>query len=282
MPRITYVNGRYLPHNHAMVHVEDRGFQFADSVYEVLAVEQGRACHLDQHLDRLDRSLAALAIAWPVPRRVLGQIVARVVARNRLCGGVVYIQVSRGVARRNHFFPADTPTSLVVSAWAHAGPAANAVRNGVRVLTCPDIRWKRPDIKTTGLLPNLLARQAAREAGAFEAVLVDPAGWVTEGSSSNLFAVLADGTLATHPADQEVLGGVTRANVLALARAEGMSVAETAFTLADLVQAREAFLTGTTITVLPVVQVDDMPIGDGRPGPVSRRLRQLYQGLRLS
>jgi D-alanine transaminase len=280
MARITYVNGRYLPHSDAFVHVEDRGYQFADAVYEVLSVVAGRLCHVQQHLDRLERSLGALAIAWPVRRTVLPVILARVVAMNHVGDGVVYLQVSRGVAHRNHAFPADTPTSLVVSAWPQGGPSAEQVEKGVAVVTRPDQRWKRPDIKTVGLLPNLLARQSAKEAGAYEAWLVNEHGHVTEGSATNAFIIAPDGALLTHPADGSILGGVTRANVLELARKIGLEVGERPFTVAEAQAAREAFVSGTTVTVLPVTAIDGHPVGEGRAGPLSLHLRTLYQELR--
>ncbi len=276
MPRVSYVNGRYVPHHDAVLHIEDRGTQFADAVYEVLPVVAGRIRHLEQHLDRLGRSLAALELAWPVARRVLPLILAEVARRNRVGGGIVYLQVSRGVAHRNHPFPADAKPSLVVSAWAQPGPSAVMVAAGVAVVTRPDQRRKRPDIKTVGLLANVLGRQSAREAGAYEAWLVDQRGRVTEGSATNAFIVAADGTVVTHPADAAILGGVTRANVLALARAAGLAVAERPFTVAEAQAAREAFLTGTTVMVLPVVRIDGVAIADGRPGTLTRRLRALY------
>ncbi|MBC7953903.1 MAG: D-amino-acid transaminase [Rhodospirillaceae bacterium] len=280
MPRITYVNGAYVPHHEAAVHVEDRGHQFADAVYEVVAVAGGRLCHLDQHLDRLERSLGALSMAAPVSRRVLPVILARVVKLNRVTHGLVYVQISRGVAPRNHFFPADTAPSLVVSAWPVKGPSAEQVEKGVAVATRPDQRWKRPDIKAVGLLPNLLARQWAKEAGAYEAWLVNDGGFVTEGSATNAFIIAKDGALLTHPDDSSILGGVTRSNVLRLARHLGLEVVERAFTVAEALSAREAFLTGTTLMVLPVTRVDGQTVGEGRPGPVTLKLRALYQELR--
>lgn len=283
MTRIAYVNGQYLHHSLAGLHIEDRGTQFADAVYEVVAIRNGRPCHLEQHLDRLGRSLAALAIAWPVPRRVLPHILAEVVRRNRLGDGVAYLQVSRGVAHRNHAFPADTQPSLVVSAWRQPGPSAAAAEQGVAVVTAPDQRWKRPDIKTVGLLANVLARQAAKEAGAYEAWLVDEErGVVTEGSATNAYIVDGQGRVVTHPADGHVLGGVTRCNILTLAAEAGIPVEERPFTVAEAMAAAEAFASGTTATVLPVTRIDGRPVGSGRPGPVTRRLRALYQDLRPS
>lgn len=280
MARISYVNGQYELHAEAGVHIEDRGFQFADAVYEVLPVAGGRLYHLNQHLDRLERSLGALAIAWPVSRRVLPLILARVVKLNRVSDGIVYVQISRGTAPRNHTFPTETAPSLVVSAWTHKGPTAEAVANGVAVVTRPDQRWKHPDIKTVGLLPNLLARQSAKEASAYEAWLVNDSGFVTEGSATNAFIVAPDGALLTHPANGAVLEGVTRANVIALARHLGVEIGERPFTVAEALAAREAFLTGTTVTVLPVVRIDGHQVGEGRPGPITQHLRALYQELR--
>ena len=280
MPRISYVNGRYVPHHDAVVHVEDRGYQFADAVYEVVPVAGGRVCHLGQHLARLERSLDALAITWPVPRRVMPFIIERVAKLNRVQNGLVYLQASRGVAPRNHYFPANTPPTLVVSAWPTKGPSVDQVEKGVAVVSRPDQRWKRPDIKTVGLLPNVLARQSAKEAGGYEAWLINDKGFVTEGSATNAFIVAEDGTLVTHPADSSVLGGVTRSNVLSLALKAGIKVEERPFTLAEAMGAREAFLTGTTTTVLPVTRIDGQPVGEGRPGPISLKLRALYQELR--
>jgi len=280
LARVTYVNGRYQLHEEAAVHVEDRGYQFADAVYEVLPVAEGRLHHVDQHLDRLERSLAALAIAWPVSRRVLPLILQRVARLNRVSTGVVYVQISRGVAPRNHYYPVDTAPSLVVSAWPNKGPSEAMVENGVAVVSRPDQRWKRPDIKTVGLLPNLLARQSAKEAGAYEAWLVNEAGFVTEATAANAFIVARDGALLTHPTDGAVLPGVTRANVLTLARTIGMEVRERPFTLAEALSAREAFMTGTTITVLPVTRIDGQIVGEGRPGPIAFKLRSLYRELR--
>jgi D-alanine transaminase len=281
--RIVYVDGQYLHHSLAGLHVEDRGTQFADAVYEVVAIRSGRPCHLDQHLDRLGRSLAALSIGWPVPRRVLPHIVAEVVRRNRLGDGVAYLQVSRGAAHRNHAFPADTPPSLVVSAWRQPGPSAVQVGQGVAVVTAPDQRWKRPDIKTVCLLANVLARQAAKEAGAYEVWLVDEArGVVTEGSASNAYLVDGRGRVVTHPDDGHVLAGITRCNILKLAAEAGIAVEERPFTVAEAMAAREAFISGTTATVLPVTRIDGRPVGSGQPGPVTLRLRALYQDLRPS
>lgn len=280
MPRISYVNGLYVPLRDAALPIEDRGCQFADAVYEVLPVAGGRVCHLEQHLDRLGRSLAALSIAWPVSRRVMPVILGEVARRNRLTDGVLYLQVSRGAAHRSHPFPAGIPSSLVVYGWPQKGPSAAMLAEGVAVITRPDERWRRPDIKTVGLLANVLARQAAKEAGAYEAWLVNGEGQVTEGSATNAFIVDAEGRIVTHPTDSHILGGVTRSNLLDLARRAGMALAERPFTVAEASAAREAFLSSSTVMLLPVVRIDGRPVGDGRPGPVAARLRALYQEMR--
>jgi D-alanine transaminase len=279
-PRVSFVNGRYVRHAEAALHVEDRAGQFADAVYEVMAVLEGRLQHADQHLDRLGRSLAALSIAWPVPRRVLPVIVGEVVRRNHVRDGLVYIQASRGVAHRNHPFPADTLPSLVVTGWRQSLDFDTQAAAGVAVVTAPDQRWKRPDIKTVGLLANVLARQSAREQGVSEAWLVDDRGLLTEGAATNAFIVDRAGRVVTHPADGRILGGVTRANVLHLAAKAGIAVDERPFTPAEARSAAEAFLTGTSMTVMPVVAIDGVPVGNGRPGPVTLKLRALYQDLR--
>lgn len=280
-PRVSYVNGRYVRHAEAALHVEDRAGQFADAVYEVLAIQGGRPLHADQHLDRLGRSLDALAIDWPVPRRVLPLIVAQVTARNRIGDGLVYIQVSRGVAHRNHPFPADALPSLVVTGWRQSLDFEAQAAKGYSVVTAADQRWKRPDIKSVGLLANVLARQAARERGVSEAWLVDEArGVITEGAATNAFIVDKAGRVVTHPADGRILGGVTRANTLALAASAGIAVDERPFTLPEAKAAAEAFLTGTSMTVMPVVAIDGQAVGGGRPGPVTLKLRALYKGLR--
>lgn len=276
---MTYVNGRYLPHRLAKVHVEDRGYQFADGVYEVIATQDGTIVDAAAHLDRLDRSLAALRIAWPVARTTLMVIMREVIRRNRLTagGGMVYVQVTRGVAPRDHAFPQPaTHPSLVVSARRAKPVDPRISLDGVRVITIPDIRWGRCDIKSVALLPNVLGKQTAREAGAFEAWLVDGNGFVTEGTSTNAWIVDPAGQLVTRHADQAILRGITRLTVSDLATATGLAVVERAFTVAEARAAREAFLTSTTGGVVPVVQIDAARIADGRPGPVAMRLREAY------
>ena len=281
MSRITYVNGRYLPHDDALVHVEDRGFQFADGVYEVIAVRGGRLVDGPAHFARLARSLAELRIEAPMGEAALGVVLAETVRRNRVRDGIVYLQATRGRARRDHPFPARAKPALVVSARAAAPPPARLVEEGVRVITAPDIRWARCDVKSIALLPNVLAKQAARERGAYETWQVDRDGFVTEGASTNAWIVAKDGSLVTRPAGPEILNGVTRLRVIALARAAGLPVVERPFTVAEAQGAREAFLTSTTAFVLPVTQIDDAVVGNGRPGGSSVELRRIYEEFAL-
>jgi D-alanine transaminase len=278
MSRIAYVNGRYLPHSEAVVHVEDRGFQFADAVYEVWAVLDGKLTDAEGHLARLERSLSELRIGWSWTRQALLTVVRETVRRNRIRDGLAYLQVTRGVARRDHPFPVEAPRpTLVVTAKALDIEAMEAkAAKGVAVISQPDIRWGRCDIKTVGLLPNVLAKQAAREAGAYEAWLVDGDGLVTEGASTNAWIVDAKGALRTRDTGANILRGVTRATLIELAREIQMPVDERPFTLDEAKGAREAFLTAASAFVTPIVSIDGGAVGDGRPGPVVRRLRALY------
>ena len=278
MGRVAYVNGRYRAHADAVVHVEDRGFQFADAVYEVWAVLDGRLADADGHFARLERSLRELSIRVPRSRAALLAILREVVRRNRVRDGIVYLQVTRGTAARDHAFPLPAiPPTVVVTAKPLdlAGLEAAAAR-GVAVVTRPDQRWGRCDIKTVGLLPNVLAKQAAKAAGAYEAWLVDADGEVTEGASTNAWIVDQAGRLRTRDTSANILRGVTRARLVELAGELQTPVDERPFTVAEAKAAREAFLTAASAFVTPVVRIDDQPLGDGRPGPVSLRLRALY------
>lgn len=277
MSRVSYVNGRYVDHRRAAVHIEDRGYQFADGVYEVIAVKDGAPVDEVRHLDRLDRSLAGLRIAPPLSRQALRVVLRETIRRNRLGQGMVYLQITRGVARRDHAFPAAAQSSLVVTARRVTSRTALA-EQGVAVVTLPDIRWKRCDIKSVSLLPNVLAKQQARDAGAYEAWLVDEAGQVTEGTSSNAWIVTQAGELVTRHLDSAILSGVTRLGVIDAAAAHGLAVVERAFFVDEAKAAREAFITSTTAAVLPVVAIDGAAVGDGKPGPVAGRLRHLLGG----
>ena len=278
MSRVAYVNGQYVRHGQAVVHIEDRGFQFADGVYEVWSVFDGRLADFDGHLTRLWRSLDELRIDHPMSRAALETVLKETVRRNRVVEGLVYIQVTRGTARRDHPFPAEgTPPSVVVTARSLPLSKGNAAAaKGVAVITQPDIRWGRCDIKTVGLLPNVLAKQAAKERGAAEAWMVDEMGLVTEGSSTNAWIVDENGRLRTRDAQSNILRGITRAAVMALIAEEGLELEERAFSVDEAKRAKEAFYTSATGFVMPAVSIDGTKIGNGKPGPIATRLRALY------
>ncbi|RAI00591.1 D-amino acid aminotransferase [Acuticoccus sediminis] len=278
MSRIAYVNGRYVPHGEACVHVEDRGFQFADGVYEVCEIWDGYIVDMTRHLDRLARSLNELQMDWPVERRAMESILRETARRNRVKKGLVYLQVTRGVARRDFAFPkTPIPATLVVT--ARSVPPGNAVKigeEGIAVVTTPDIRWERVDIKTVALLPQVLAKQKAVRAGAKEAWMYDKDGFITEGASSNAWIVNQDGTLVTRPAERGILRGITRAAIMDFAAAHDIKVEERPFTIDEAKAAREAFITSATMTATPVVKIDETPIGNGAPGSVVSELRARF------
>ena len=278
MGRIAYVNGRFVPHGEAFVHIEDRGYQFADAVYEVWAVFDGRLADAEGHFARLERSLAELGIVMPMSRAALTLVLKETLRRNRIREGLLYLQVSRGVAPRDHAFPADgvRPAVIVTASRVDRAAAEARAARGVGVVTTPENRWGRCDIKTVGLLPNVLAKQKAREAGAVEAWFVDELGLVTEGASSNAWIVDGDGVLRTSDTNANILRGVTRLSLMEVIREAGLTVEERPFTPEEARSAREAFITGAGTIVLPVVSVDGKPVGDGTPGPVASRLRRLY------
>lgn len=278
MSRVAYVNGSYGPLSDAAVSVEDRGFQFADGVYEVWSVFDGRMADYDGHMNRLARSLTELRIDIPMTREALTVVLRETIRRNRVRDGIVYLQVTRGAARRDHPFPGPgTPPSVVVTSRSVDQSRAEAMaRRGVAVITQPDIRWGRCDIKTVGLLPNVLAKQAAREQGAYEAWLVDEMGLVTEGSSTNAWIIDRDGKLRTRDTQANILRGVTRTAILDLLQHEGLELEERPFSVEDARQAREAFFTAAGAFVMPAVSIDGVKIGDGKPGTVTSRLRRLY------
>jgi D-alanine transaminase len=276
MSRIAYVDGQYLPHRSAAVHIEDRGYQFADGVYEVLSVEGGQLVDEHPHLVRLARSLSELRIAEPISTAALKIVMREVIRRNRVRDGIVYLQISRGVAPREHTFPKSAKPVLVVTSRPRRPADPRLADNGIAVITIPDIRWQRCDIKSIALLPNVLGKQLAREAGAFEAWQIDREGYVTEGTSTNAWIVTPDRTVVTRHVDNAILNGITRLAVLDIICREGYRLAERAFTVAEAKAASEAFLTSTTVDLLPVVRIDGEPVGTGAPGPLARRLRELY------
>jgi len=282
MSRIAYVNGRYLPHRSAAVHVEDRGFQFADGVYEVIAITAGRFIDEELHLRRLHRSLEALRMAPPMGDRALSAILREVVRLNGVAEGIVYLQVTRGAAPRDFAFPKRARPSLVVTARSKALHNPRLLADGVRIITIPDLRWARPDIKSVALLPNALGKQQAKEAGAFEAWQVDRDGNVTEGTSSNAWIVTADGEAVTRPADTAILNGVTRQRLLHVLAASDLRFVERPFSVAEAKAAREAFLTSSSNFLIPVVRIDEAVIGDGKPGPLTKRLCDAYDSYAAS
>jgi D-alanine transaminase len=278
MARIVYVNGRYLPWAEAHVHAEDRGFQFGDAVYEVCEVRAGRLIDETRHLDRLWRSMSELLITPPMARAALSRVMRETIRRNRVTDGSVYLQVSRGARPREFVFSdaEDLVPTLVCLARALNMARFAAASQGIAVRSMPDIRWGRCDIKTVMLLPASLAKEAAREIGGKEAWLVDEQGFVTEGASSNAWIIDSEGRLVTRKADTGILRGVTRTTLLDLIAREGLTVVERAFTIAEARRAREAFITSATSIVTPVVRIDDTPIGNGAPGLVASRLRELF------
>lgn len=278
MSRFAYVNGRYVRHADAVVHVEDRGFQLGDGVYEVWAVFGGKLADAEGHFARLERSLAELKIVEPMGRAALKMVIAEIVRRNHVREGLVYLQVTRGTARRDHVFPAaDTAPTLVLTAKSLDRAAAEAkAAKGVKVITTPENRWGRCDIKTINLLPNVLARQAAKEEGAGEAWFVDADGYVTEGAASNAWIIDSAGTLITRELTANILRGVTRSTLMQVIGRSNLKVEERPFTVAEAKNAREAFVTGAGALVLPVIAIDGEPIGSGKAGEVAMYLRREY------
>ena len=276
--RVAYVNGRYLPFAQAGVHVEDRALQLGDGIYEVAGVTNGAPTDQDGHLDRMERSLKELGMPMPMSRAALKIVMREMIARNRIRDGYLYIQTTRGAVRRDHVPPADGPRPTVIMTMRPTDMAGLAARleKGIAVSTQPDIRWGRCDIKTVQLLPNLLAKQAARQAGAFEAWLVDDEGFVTEGASTTAWIVDQDGTLITRDLSNAILPGVTRKIMLEAAAEAQIRIAQRKFTVAEAKAAKEAFLSSATGAAVPVVTIDGHAIGDGAPGPLTRRIRTLY------
>ncbi|MEX2452189.1 MAG: D-amino-acid transaminase [Rhodospirillales bacterium] len=276
MGHIAYINGQYLPQSRATVHIEDRGYNFADGVYEVIAVHRGRLVDEEPHIIRLRRSLGELRIAWPVTEKALKVLMREIIRRNRVKEGMIYLQITRGVAPREHAFPERAQSSLMMITRQFKPFDAEVIAKGVGVITIPDIRWKRNDIKSIALLGNILGKQQAREAGAYEAWMVDGQGFVTEGTSSNAWIVTREDDVITRPLDNAILGGITRQTVLKIAHEKGIRFVERAFTVEEALNAREAFLTSTTSHVKPVVEIDGKKVADGKAGPLSRALLDHY------
>lgn len=285
MRGVAYVNGTYVPLRNAAVSVHDRGFQLGDAVYEVWAVRAGHVFDGPEHIARLQRSLTELRIPLNMTEAALNAVIREVMRRNHLRDGIVYLQVSRGApASRDHVFPAPgtKPTLVVLAKNLDRAAMEQRAATGVKVISAPDIRWGRRDIKSVNLLPNVLARQAAKERGAFEAWLIDPDGYVTEGTSSSAWIVDKNGVLRTRPLSHDLLHGVTRAALARIARERQMKLSETPFTIAEAQAAHEAFLTSASNAAVPVIAIDDKRVGIGRPGPIAKALRAAYLGAAAS
>lgn len=276
MARISYVDGHYLLHSDSLVHIEDRGYQFADGIYEYFAFYNNTLLDGERHFKRLERSLKELNIAAPMSLASLKLVIRELIDRNGRSEGGLYLQITRGVARRDHVFPKISKPILTMTVCAPKSPRPEEMKHGVHVITAPDHRWHRRDIKSVSLLANILAKQQASMKSAREAWLSLEDGTFTEGSASNIYIVNGKGELRTHPADHHILGGVARDVVLGLARANGVKVVEKPFTRNDIKNSQEAFMTSTSINVLPVVRIDDIRIGSGKPGSVTKKLMELY------
>ncbi len=276
MSQIAYVNGQYVPRMNAVVNIEDRGYQFADGIYEVICIKNRRLVDEERHLLRLERSLKELRIAPPMARKPLSLAMRHLLRVNRITDGIIYLQITRGVAKRDHAFPVDVPSALVMTVNRIKLPTYETLAKGAKVISIPDIRWKRRDIKSISLLPNCLGKQQAREAGAYEAWMIDDDGSVTEGTSSNAWIVTAEGELVTRRADSAILNGITRLAILDKANEHAVRFVERPFTLEEAKNAREAFLTSTTSFLKPVVEIDGEPVGDGRIGALSDNLLKHY------
>ena len=278
MSRIAYVNGQYVTHAQASVHIEDRGYQFADGVYEVCEIRDGYIVDFTRHMERLDRSLSELSIAWPLSRNAMIHVIRETVRRNGVANGMFYLQVTRGVAKRDHVFPAKSvPSSLVITAKRIDRASGNLrAEKGISVITVPDNRWERVDIKTVGLLSNVMARQKAKDQGAAEAWYVDERGCVTEGAATNAWIVTQDGALVTRPAENGILRGVTRTTLFDLAKKLGLRIEERAFSVDEAKRAREAFISAATTLVMPVVSIDGSIIANGSPGSIALSLRDAF------
>ncbi len=278
MSRIAYVNGHYRDMRDASVNIEDRGYQFSDGVYEVCEVRGGKAVDLPKHMSRLQRSLLELQIAMPMPLNALEVVIHEVMRRNRVTYGIIYLQITRGVARRDHAFPAQAvrPALVVTARSLSFAKNQRTAETGIGVITIPENRWPRVDIKSVALLPNVLAKQQAREKGAYEAWFVDQDGHVTEGASSNAWIVTGEGKVVTRSTTTGILAGVTRAVLMDALRSLQMSIEERPFTPAEAYSAAEAFVTASSQIVMPVVTIDGKPIGDGKPGPFAKRLREQF------
>lgn len=277
MSRFVYVNGNFTRFNQALIHIEDRGLQFADSVYEVWAVKDGALLDDSGHLQRLSRSLNMLRIGLPTPLSSLKPIIGNLLRLNRIKNGLVYLQITRGVAPRDHPFPKNTiPTIIITVRPKNYAQLDAKAQKGIKIVTKKDLRWKRVDIKTTNLLPNLLAKQEAIDEGADDVWFYDENGKITEGSAQNAWILNKDGNLQTRGLGEDILGGITRSTIMALAKKLKLTIIEKPFTVQEAIEAREAFVTSATSFVTAVVEIDTRPISNGNVGSVATLLRHAY------
>ena len=276
--RVAYVNGRYIPHGRAGVHIEDRSLQLGDGIYEVTAIVNGRSIDEEPHLDRMERSLREIGMEMPMGRAAMKLVMREMIQRNRVKDGLLYIQVSRGTARRDHPIPVEPLRPTLIMTARSSDPELSEKKRiqGVGVITRPDLRWARRDIKTVQLLPNLLAKTEARKNGAYEAWFVDSEGFVTEGASTNAWIVDKNGHVVTRQLSNDILPGVTRRVILEAAADAQLAIVERKFTVAEAKEAREAFISSASGAAIPVVAIDGVKVGDGKPGPLARRIRELY------
>jgi D-alanine transaminase len=275
MSRIVYVNGEYVPDEEAKISIFDRAFLFADGIYEVTAVLDGKLVEYEPHMERLHRSLRELDMAQPISDAELKEMHLQLMTRNNITEGLIYMQITRGVAERDFSYPENAKQTLVAFTQLKELLDPPAAKTGIRIITIPDIRWQRRDIKTTGMLAQAMGKQAAKEAGVNDAWMVED-GYVTEGTSNTAFIVVDENRLITRPLSNAVLPGITRRMILKLAESGAITVEERMFTVDEAKSASEAFHTSASSFVMPIVEIDGAMVGGGQPGPVSRKLREMY------
>ena len=274
MKNITYINNKFVKNSNAKISVEDRGFLFGDSIYELISVFNKKIVNIDQHLNRLKSSLNKVKIKYNFNKKKIRKIINKLIKLNNMINGYIYIQITRGIAERKHEFPKQyKPTTIIFT--KNLNIDKKIYKKGVKIITIPDLRWLRRDIKTTSLLPNVLSKQLAVEKNAFESWLIDN-GNITEGSTSNAWIIKSSNTIITHPANTKILKGVTRDTVIKILKKNNFNVIEKPFNLIEAKNAKEAFLTSSTLSVLPVVKIDNYNISNGKPGDITKKIMYLY------
>ena len=274
MKNITYINNKFVKNSNAKISVKDRGFLFADSIYELISVFNKKIVDIDQHLNRLKSSLNKVKIKYNFNKKKIRKIINKLIKLNNVINGYIYIQITRGVAERKHEFPKQyKPTTIIFT--KNLNVDKKIYKKGVKIITIPDLRWLRRDIKTTSLLPNVLSKQLAVEKNAFESWLIDN-GNITEGSASNAWIIKSSNTIITHPANTKILKGVTRDTIIKILKKNNFNVIEKPFNLIEAKNAKEAFITSSTLSVLPVVKIDNYNISNGKPGDITKKIMYLY------